>query len=408
MIHGLRHAYEVTNALSSKIIQDSQAQRTIFTVLRRNWLNIRYSTQLPDEDYDDRVSNVTDTRKRQKLDKQAVKQTGATDDSFKASQRMSKLFLQPTAPDSSGRDENKRLNPSAPTNLIAQQSSDLYALTIFELTNPFMELTLHTSRPFGNVNPEWIELASELMLQSGIERLQEMSGALISAEHETDETKLFTSSLKDLNVGLVTWINECLAWGSVKKPSTSSSQLNQEFQAHKFPISNEQLKSRLQTEDLISAMFNSSINIAFPDDKISSMLDTISSEDAKEHEWKQYAKLRAQYLQKLLSIPISTKADENEHFVPAVKKLCKEYPIVPFLKRLLKFVQTIWRYNMHKDVSGKPILVQIEEGGLEGLDAAEFDEFLGRCGLKMNRGEGGGMGYDGQGVEEGTVRFRWV
>lgn len=417
IVRGLRQAYEITNALSPKIVQDSQLQRTIFTVLRRNWMSIRYTSQLPGEEFDVDVSDEVGSRKRQKRHDQAFQQKTTPDSSLETSQRMGKLILQPTASISAGRSENKRRHTPAPANLIAQHSSDLFALTLFELTTPFMELTLHTSRPFGNVNPEWIELASELMLQSGIERLQEISGALTSAEHDRDGTKSTPNTLNDLNNGLVTWINECLAWGSIKKPSTSSANLDPEFQSHRLQMSTSQLTSHLQTEDLISAMFNSSINIAFPDDKISTMLTNISTtEEAKKHEWNQYTRLREQYLQKLLGIStdikIASKANENanDSFVPAIKKLCEEHPIVPFLEKLHKFLTTIWRYNMHKDVSGKPVLVQIEQGGLQGLNAAEFEEFLDRCGLKMSRVGGGAAGFDGEGQGDGesTVRFRWA
>ncbi|RMD42083.1 hypothetical protein DV735_g3029, partial [Chaetothyriales sp. CBS 134920] len=58
-----------------------------------------------------------------------------------------------------------------------------------------------------------------------------------------------------------------------------------------------------------------------------------------------------------------------------------KYPYAPVETGLLHCLEHFWTLNHDANLHGKPVLVQIEEGGLQGLGNEDFVTFLKRCGI---------------------------
>ena len=80
----------------------------------------------------------------------------------------------------------------------------------------------------------------------------------------------------------------------------------------------------------------------------------------------------------------------QDHTVYAARltRLKHKYPFDAFHTNMLSCLKNFWDINCEPSVSGKPDLVQIEEGGLQGLSKEEFEEFLENCGIKRHDDKG--------------------
>jgi hypothetical protein len=84
-------------------------------------------------------------------------------------------------------------------------------------------------------------------------------------------------------------------------------------------------------------------------------------------------------------------------FLTRLAKLKHKYPFPAFRQNLFRCLEHFFIINMN--LHGKPVLVQIEEGTLEGMEEEEFEGFLRRVGLV--RDEEGRIDF-GFGVGRGT------
>ncbi|KAL6240799.1 hypothetical protein RBB50_012214, partial [Rhinocladiella similis] len=76
-------------------------------------------------------------------------------------------------------------------------------------------------------------------------------------------------------------------------------------------------------------------------------------------------------------------------------RLSVKFPLEEFQTKLTTFMQSVWDLFC-KDLNGKPVLAQIEEGHIKslGIEGPAFEEFLDHVGLKKRKSsspEGGGI-----------------
>ena len=107
-----------------------------------------------------------------------------------------------------------------------------------------------------------------------------------------------------------------------------------------------------------------------------------SSTSAENPEW---TAKRAEMLSefRLAGTPLPPSTDPKP-YAQRIARLRHRFPYQAFETNLLKCLDNFWILNCSTGVSGKPILVQIEEGGLEGMSKAEYEEFLIRVGIKAD------------------------
>ena len=205
----------------------------------------------------------------------------------------------------------------------------------------------------GDINKNWMELALQLMLQSALEVL---STAELSNEHSTNNETAATNGHPPQVPGLI----ECFAFGYL--PSITDSQ------------------SVSETEQAINAMFAASS---------STSPDKIENPD--------WVKLRSEYLSEFrhpnhtvtkdtdstLTKTIPTR--DFKAYEARIARLKHKFPFEEVEANLLRCLEHFWAVNCDSSVSGKPVLVQVEEGRLDGLNEKEFEEFLGRVGLQRDK-----------------------
>jgi hypothetical protein len=206
------------------------------------------------------------------------------------------------------------------------------------------------------ISDKWIDLASETMLQSALSLLTPPTpDAPLKPISNTNGHSPSTPGLK-----------ECFAFGCL--PDLPSP-----------PFSESDL--------LINNMFAST---------------TDSNTPIENPAW---TTARASFLAEFrLPLPTSTpKASSSSApikpapFLTRLAKLKHKYPFPAFTQNLFRCLEHFFIINMN--LHGKPVLVQIEEGTLEGMDEEEFEAFLGRVGLA--RDEEGRIDF-GFGVGRGT------
>lgn len=64
-----------------------------------------------------------------------------------------------------------------------------------------------------------------------------------------------------------------------------------------------------------------------------------------------------------------------------IAALHTKYPLATSLKNATTCLKHLWSVNTRPDLSGKPVLNQIEEGRLQGYTPEEFKVFSERAGL---------------------------
>jgi len=108
----------------------------------------------------------------------------------------------------------------------------------------------------------------------------------------------------------------------------------------------------------------------------------------KAQEIPQWTSTRHKYLSEFRLSPVRDPVSSiRDSCKRRLARLSQKYPEPAFHSDLINYMEGIWKLNNSKDVSGKPILVQIEEGELEGLDRDEFEGFMIKCGLKKDESD---------------------
>lgn len=162
------------------------------------------------------------------------------------------------------------------------------------------------------ISKQWVELAAQLMLQAALESCLTTAGM-----HGIDNP-----------------VSVAFAWGWI--PSSHWDEC--------------------ESIDRVSIEHEEMINRMFEDD---------SSNRTRENQLWQMTRLK--YLS-IFSNPQPIELDDTarmEHLLG----IAEEYPIHEFEKKVVVFLEAMWKFCR------KPLLVQIEEGVVDGMASSEFEEF---------------------------------
>ncbi len=223
---------------------------------------------------------------------------------------------------------------------------------LFVVLHRFMLLSSIIAPEVGDINRKWMELALQLMFQSALEVLsfpeQLEDPRIADGQHTTNG-----------HLPQVPGLIECFAFGYL--PTLTSS------------------NSISETEHAINTLFASS--------------SPASADPAENTDW---TKLRSESLAQFCLPDSTANADFNAQstrtaplidpkaYHARVARLKHKYPFDEVEAKLLQCLEHFWILNCSEEVSGKPVLVQIEEGRLEGLNEKEFDDFIVRVGLQRD------------------------
>lgn len=254
-----------------------------------------------------------------------------------------------------------------------------------DLMPRFLDLSAEVANCMGHVNAQWFQLAAEFMLQCALERIEWIASI--------SEPDLHTESHPVLD-GYLQWLAECFAWGAAPGVKPTASLAQSILRSCSIPLDEATIFSTqqmLRVEQHIIGIFTSkpptdAESPTNPNNGTDKVPPPESSQLREEPIW---TALRQQYqsqAHEYLTHRLAAKPDENPQL-----SLQTQHPQHDFLAHLVAFVDGLWCLNMGS-INEKPILVQIEEGGIQGLSQDEFTAFLGRVGLKMaDRGGSGGI-----------------
>ena len=85
----------------------------------------------------------------------------------------------------------------------------------------------------------------------------------------------------------------------------------------------------------------------------------------------------------LFRVPASTQESYQATREARLRRLCHQHPYEVFEEQLLGCLGHLWKLNSGA-VTGTPVLVQIEQGYLEGVDDPDFEDFMRRVGLRKD------------------------
>lgn len=200
--------------------------------------------------------------------------------------------------------------------------------TLFDLLPRFMEISAEMASLLGDPNESWAKIASEFMLQAGLESLR------LKVESGTGD-----------GPGL----EECFGWGLINE--------DHDMAASDIPLHQQDL------EIAIKELFRRS---------------TDDSDKMLQEENPLWTDTRHQYLSEF-SIAGNASASSQGW---RLERLTQKYPLEDFQDTLANYMEKVWEH--HNDVFGIPILAEIEQGHMKSLavEGKDFDDFMTTVGLR--------------------------
>lgn len=247
----------------------------------------------------------------------------------------------------------------------------------------FMQISEEFFSIFQGSSEKWMHLATDLLTQSAVELLSLPGNEL--------------AGLKDV-------LELCFAWGYVERsrltqtfdrivaPLLSSTTQYQDTEADVQHRVIEKAGQMAETEDRVWEMFydqgssnnppaasapvtnNSSDN----SDKVDGAQKGTPQSSGELRAWRS---LRQQALDDVLVTHTNMLGKDEEMRGQLLRRLRGQYPLKPLLAQLTLFIEEHWTLSHSQNWNGMPVLVQIEEGRLEGLSAEEFELFKQSAGI---------------------------
>ncbi|KAL2404002.1 hypothetical protein ABEF95_001010 [Exophiala dermatitidis] len=219
---------------------------------------------------------------------------------------------------------------------------------LFDLIPRFMLISAQVAAVLGqNANEKWMDLVGQFMLQASLESLRIRLGLAASTAHHQPLPRL----------------QDCFAWGYLDLRDFSS--LVPSTDADDTP-----------TNDPVEEL---GPNYGFINDLFCETSDADADPSTEVAQWTQ---IRLKWMSEFTMPAHASVVSINCR----LDRLGKKYPLDKFEEDVVSFLSGAWEHACQDEAFGKPVLVQIEEGHLRGLgvDAAEFDEFMIRVGLKKD------------------------
>jgi len=235
----------------------------------------------------------------------------------------------------------------------------------------FMHLSCRVQPPDSNLETKWMELASNFMVQAAIEIL--------------DAPDVFEDGLEVAQIAL----EECFAWGYVERPrfddnseivqrllkQIESKSLQPQITQQSLDQCREHVQSTSALEDEVREMFY---------DEGSAQTRSMSggpTTPQSSGELSNWTRIRQTNLDILLTTFVSIQKESGSDQHRPVEWLRKRYRLSSLLTEVADYIEVHWK-NIHKNENRKPALVQIEEGGLDGLSPEAFSAFKRRAGIE--------------------------
>lgn len=198
-------------------------------------------------------------------------------------------------------------------------------IPLLELLPLFLDLSADMAENLGQeVTRQWMFLAAEFMLQSAWEKC-----VYLDADANEEPLKV------------------AFGWG----------RWDQEQKLEDAFMDADASEEAKAVEARVNAMFSAS--------------DEISEESAGQ-EIPEWTKIRLEYLSAFGILPDGEEGSKQAQRwqLERLKKIREQYPVHEFDGKVVDYLEGLWK------LGPKPLLVQIEEGEIEGLTKDEFEEFM--------------------------------
>ncbi|KAK5072777.1 hypothetical protein LTR64_000816 [Lithohypha guttulata] len=225
----------------------------------------------------------------------------------------------------------------------------------------FMHLSHKIQPPEARLSEKWMELACSFMVQGAIEIL--------------DAPDLFKHGSDVAKVAL----EECFAWGYVVRNIYANNpaliqRISTQLQATIPEAIGDRTEDFTQRIRHVMSLEDDCWKMFYDDGTNGEGHDTLRSS----RELSQWTTMRQDALDAVLAT-FAAMQDETESEAEAqarrpVQYLRKHYPLSKFLDEVANFLAISWQKLHRPDWHGKPVLVQIEEGSLQGLSSEQFED----------------------------------
>lgn len=196
----------------------------------------------------------------------------------------------------------------------------------------------------------WMRLAGSFMVQAAIEVLD--APDLLTWGDEIAKNAL----------------EECFAWGCLEQ--------------YNFEDSIQDAVRDAKTKGLLVPTTVGLDDIARMEDSCQKMFSaTVPGSPASRREIPAWTNTREEMLQDVLMAFVSIQEAGSDASRTPIRLLRKRYKLTSLLSDMHDFVAIHWKLLHSTAWHGKPILVQIEEGGIDGVTADEFERFKGAAGI---------------------------
>ena len=224
----------------------------------------------------------------------------------------------------------------------------------------FMHLS-HKIQPLeARLTEKWMELACGFMVQGAIEILD----APDLFKHGPDVAKLA--------------LEECFAWGYVVRNTYGNNpaltqRVSSQLQATAPEAIGDRVENLTQRIRHVVSLEDDCWKMFYDDGTNGEGPNTLRSSG----ELSQWTTMRQDALDAVLAT-FAAMQDETESEAQArrpVQYLRKHYSLSEFLNEVANFLGISWQKLHRPEWHGKPVLVQIEEGSLQGLSSEQFEDF---------------------------------
>ena len=290
-----------------------------------------------------------------------------------------------------------RAHPMSPSTSLSTHT--WYILTTAEFVNladhvipRFMEISEEFASAFQGLSEKWMHLAAHLLTQSAIEIIASIFENQASEIHAEINTSNAQQALET-----------CFAWDHVERYRFTESlddvvlaQLQSALTTCGRNVTTELKHDLIQTathkaefEDRVWEMF-------FDQGSKSTSSPTVSNKDItgdgigktmsngtphSSGELSSWTKIRQNALEDVLFTYTSMLEADTEHRERPLQILKEQHSLNRLIAELTTFVSRYWSILHGSEWYEKPALVQIEEGGLNGMTSEEFEMFAGRAGI---------------------------
>jgi len=233
----------------------------------------------------------------------------------------------------------------------------------------FMHLSCEMQPPDSNLDTKWMELASNFMVHAAIEIL--------------DAPDLFEDGTEIAEIAL----RECFAWGYVERrrfqdnPEIVQRLLHQieskSSQSHIAQLSHNQRREHIQS----TTVLEDEVWEMFYDEGSGRSQSTSGGRKTPQSsgELSHWTRIRQEKLNVVLATFAAMQETNSIDMHRPIEWLRNKYRLSAFLTEIAHFIEVHWKKVHKSEWHGRPILIQIEDGGLDGLSAEAFTLFKERA-----------------------------